>query len=132
LKWVGSEIISVNREVKRKVIMTPKERKKTEEPGLTQWEEMDKKDQKWGLIGDILVYHQSISLGLTNTLLGTTLFSESTCFIPEDGGNIFLINISSVPQNYTEPQPKISTIAKVIRDFVLYIQEFHIRVYMYI
>jgi hypothetical protein len=59
LKCVGSEIISVNREVKRKVIMTPKERKKIEKPGLTQWEEMDKKDQKGGLIGDTLVYHQS-------------------------------------------------------------------------
>jgi hypothetical protein len=48
LNCVGSEIISVNREVKRKVIMTQEEKEKIVEPGPTQWEEMDKKGPKRG------------------------------------------------------------------------------------
>jgi hypothetical protein len=59
LKCVGSENMSVNREVKRKVIMTPKKREKIGEPSPTQWEEMDKNDQKEALVRDAMVYHQS-------------------------------------------------------------------------
>jgi hypothetical protein len=36
LKSAGSEIISVNRKVKRNVIRTPKKRENLEEAGLTQ------------------------------------------------------------------------------------------------